>query len=75
MRLVTEGRVVRARHTGKARWVVHAAECPYAPGCVPLTDLVDCLTERGVIVRLRRGLIARCVTCRPILIDTTKDTP
>lgn len=78
-RLRTEGRVVRARATlpgvqrRRARWVVHTDECPYASGCVPLTDLVDCLTERGVLARIRLGLIARCTHCVPTLLDRTDD--
>ena len=74
-RLVVEGRVFRERlpepgkRPPKASWVVHAEGCRFANGCEPLGVLADSLTETGIMVRLRNGLIARCVTCRPTLIE------
>lgn len=73
--LVTAGRVVRDRRPApgergpKAQWVIHRDDCQFAPGCTPLADLVEEISERGVLVRLRRGWIARCVTCRPTVVE------
>lgn len=75
-RLITEGRVVRCRHpepggrAPKALWVIHDAACVYAPGCDPLADLVARFGEAGVVHRVRLGRIARCVTCRPTIVES-----
>lgn len=73
--LVVDDRVVRCRRpepgqrTPKARWVVHLPSCAYAPGCEPLSALVAKVGERGVLGRIRAGLIVRCVSCNPALVE------
>ena len=77
-RLLDEGRVVRRRPVvpgqprPKALWVIHSEGCQFAPGCVPLARLVDEFGERGVLARIRAGLVARCATCNPLLLDRTE---
>lgn len=75
--LIVEGRVIRARkiepgkRVPKAVWVLHVEDCKFAPGCTPFADLIAELGEPGVRARLRRGRIARCVTCRPTVVEAT----
>lgn len=73
-RLIVEDRVVRDRrqpgqHCPKARWVIHDVRCEFAGGCTPLADLVEELGESGIIVRVQRDLIARCVACHPMIVE------
>lgn len=74
-RLIVADRVVRCRRpepgvrAPKALWVIHTADCRFAPGCDPLADLVTRFGEGGVVHRVRKGLIARCATCRPTIVE------
>lgn len=78
--LATEGVVVRlrrprpARRPPKALWVAHRATCVFAPGCEPMATLVERVSERGVLGRIKAGIIARCVTCQPVLVER-RDEP
>lgn len=80
LRVITRGHVVRHRvpvvgeRVPKARWVVHRETCQFAPGCTPLRDLCDTEGQQWVLARLRAKVIARCVSCRPIVVERVTDS-